>query len=78
MNATNPMNELLLGAHFSIAKGLHDAVYQAASYGCNALQLFTKNATTWKERTISPAEAIRFKTAVAETGIQVIAAHTFP
>lgn len=72
----NSKNKPLLGAHFSIAKGLHDAVYQAASYGCTALQLFTKNATTWKERTISPAEADRFKTAVAETGIQVIAAHS--
>jgi deoxyribonuclease-4 len=66
----------LLGAHFSIAKGYHDAVYQAASYRCNVLQLFTKNATTWKERTISPAETARFKAAVAETGIQSIAAHS--
>ncbi len=79
MNTTNPINpktKLLLGAHFSIAKGFHDAVYQAASYGCNTLQLFTKNATAWKERTITPAETARFKTAVAETAVQSITAHT--
>jgi len=37
----------IIGAHFSIAKGLHGAVYQAKAYHCNALQMFTKNATTW-------------------------------
>ena len=75
-NLINSTNKPLLGAHFSIAKGLHDAVYQAASYGCNTLQLFTKNATTWKERIVTPTETARFKAAVAETGIQSIAAHT--
>jgi len=72
MNTTNP----ILGAHFSIAKGLHDAVYQARSYGCNALQMFTKNATTWKERTVTRAEQERFKQAKTDTGIQSIATHT--
>jgi len=68
--------DLLLGAHFSIAKGLHDAVYQAGSYGCPALQMFTQNATTWKERTISQAEQALFEKAKAETNIHIIASHT--
>jgi len=76
INITNTITKPLLGAHFSIANGFHDAVYLAASYHCNALQLFTKNATIWKERTITPAEAARFKAAVAETGIRSISAHT--
>jgi len=78
MNSINTMNttNLLLGAHFSIAKGLHDAVYQAKSYGCNALQMFTKNATTWKERTVTQAEQERFEQAKTDTGIQSIATHT--
>jgi len=78
MNPTNPMNPAnhLLGAHFSIAKGLHDAVYQARSYGCHALQMFTKNATAWKERTITREEQDRFEQARAETGIHAIASHT--
>lgn len=75
MNSMNPTN-LLLGAHFSIAKGLHDAVYQARSYGCNALQIFTKNATAWKERTITQDEQDRFEQARTETGIHAIASHT--
>ena len=82
MNSTNAMNtlthntDLILGAHFSIAKGLHDAVYQANSYGCNALQMFTKNATAWKERTVTHANQERFEQAKTDTGIQSIATHT--
>ena len=66
----------LLGAHFSIAKGLHNAVYEAYAYGCNTLQLFTKNANTWKERQLSQDEIDRFDQAREHTGITAIAAHT--
>jgi len=66
----------LLGAHFSIAKGLHNALLEAQSYGCSALQLFTKNANTWKERTLSAGEIERFAAARASTGITCIASHT--
>ncbi|MDX2448748.1 MAG: deoxyribonuclease IV [Desulfobacterales bacterium] len=75
MNPINTTNHLL-GAHFSIAKGFHDAVYQASSYGCNALQMFTKNATTWKERTVTRTEQERFEQAKTDTSIQSIATHT--
>ncbi|UCD32460.1 MAG: TIM barrel protein, partial [Desulfobacterales bacterium] len=66
----------LLGAHFSIAKGLHNAIYEAHSYGCNALQIFTKNAHTWKERKLSQKEINRFDQAKKLTGITAIASHT--
>ena len=76
MNTETNHKNLLLGAHFSIAKGLHDALYQAGSYGCNALQMFTKNATAWKERTLTQADLDLFEQARAETGIQIIVSHT--
>jgi len=78
MNPNNSItqNNLVIGAHFSIAKGLHDAVYQAKTYGCNALQMFTKNATAWKERIVTLEEQERFEQARAETGIHAIASHT--
>ncbi len=66
----------LLGAHFSIGKGLHNALYEAQRYGCNALQIFTKNAMTWKERTLSQDEIDRFNQAKEQTGIWAIASHT--
>ena len=74
--AKAPAARPLLGAHFSIAGGLEKALYTAADYGCNAAQLFTKNASTWKERDITEEEAARFAVAAEKTGIREIAAHT--
>ncbi len=65
-----------LGAHFSIAKSLAKALYTAQSYGCSALQIFTKNASTWKERHLQPHDIASFAKARHETGITDIAAHT--
>jgi deoxyribonuclease-4 len=67
---------LLLGAHFSISKGLQNALYEAAKYGCTALQIFTKNSSTWKERTLTLEEINRFDKAREQTGITSIASHT--
>lgn len=67
---------VLLGAHFSIAKGIHNSLYEASNYGCTALQIFTKNANTWKERTLSQDEIDCFNQAREQTGITAIASHT--
>ncbi len=66
----------LLGAHFSIAGGLHRAFYTAADYGCTALQIFTKNASTWKERILTRQDIEDFDRVRQETGITAIASHT--
>ena len=66
----------LLGAHFSIAKGLYHALYEAETYGCTALQIFTKNNSTWKERTLTQEEINRFDQVRQQTGITSIASHT--
>jgi deoxyribonuclease-4 len=71
-----PASQCLLGAHLSIAGGLENALYRAAALGCTALQIFTKNANTWKERNLKPAEIDRFDAARADTGIRAVAAHT--
>jgi deoxyribonuclease IV len=68
--------KLLLGAHLSIAKGFDHAIYEARSLGCTALQIFTKNAGTWKEREISDSEIKLFHHAKHETGIEIVASHT--
>ncbi len=67
---------IILGAHFSISKGLDKAVYQADKYGCNALQLFTKSSQSWKEKEVSDKEIQAFETAKNKTGITQIASHT--
>jgi deoxyribonuclease IV len=66
----------LLGAHFSIAKGLHQALFTAKDYGCTAVQVFTKNSSTWKEKTLSNENIRLFDEARKKTGIRHIASHT--
>ncbi|MBW2569208.1 MAG: deoxyribonuclease IV [Deltaproteobacteria bacterium] len=69
-------NFCLLGAHFSIAKGLHNALYEAKVLNCTALQIFTKSASTWKERIITEDEIDLFLEAKIKTGITSIASHS--
>ncbi len=67
---------VILGAHLSIAGGLHRAIETAKSYQCNALQIFTKNSNTWKERFLSDEEVEKFRGARENCHIIEIAAHT--
>ncbi len=74
--AEKGMNRPLLGAHFSIAGGLHKALHTARDYGCTAVQIFTKNASTWREKTLSNEDIEAFNRARQETGIGAISSHT--
>ncbi len=65
-----------IGAHLSLAKGLHKALYKAEACGCTALQIFTKSSGTWKERILLPEETVAFAQAREKTGIHEIASHT--
>src|SRR4051812_37942629 len=38
----------MLGAHLSIAGGLHNALLLAEKYGCDTVQVFTKNQQQWR------------------------------
>ena len=51
-------------------------MFRARKYGCTAMQIFTKNSNTWKERQVSAEEIALFDQARIETGIRHIAAHT--
>jgi len=66
---------VLLGAHFSIAGGLHKALETASQYGCPVLQLFTKNASTWKERQLSVQEIKKFERARRRGNIETVCSH---
>ncbi len=69
-------NPLLLGAHFSIAKGLDKAIIEADAYHCNTLQIFTKNASTWKEKFLTEKQIQDFIKTRQKTGINQILSHT--
>src|SRR3954469_25627528 len=64
-----------IGAHMSVAGGVSKAVERATLHGCEALQIFTKNASQWKGKPIDPSEAERFRAAVAARGITPVVSH---
>lgn len=50
-----------IGCHISIAGGIDNSVLQAEKLGCNTMQIFSKNATTWREKVLDNQEVQRFK-----------------
>jgi deoxyribonuclease IV len=56
-----------LGAHVSTAGGASTAFPRAAAIGCDALQIFVKNANAWRARPLASAEADAFHAAHAAT-----------
>lgn len=63
------------GAHFSVAGGLSRAVDLCVTHGTDAVQIFTKNASQWAGKPLTPAECDAFRGAVARAGVKVTAAH---
>ena len=66
---------LRIGAHMSVAGGVSRAVDRAERHGCEALQIFSKNANRWAARPLDPAEVRRFRRRIDETGIFPVVAH---
>ncbi len=64
-----------LGAHVSAAGGVSNAVRNAAALGCDALQLFVKNASRWDAKPLDPGEVARFKEMRAAQGSLPTVAH---
>jgi deoxyribonuclease IV len=56
----NPKSEILLGAHMSIAGGVHMAVERARSIDCTAMQMFVKNNMQWFARPLRRDEIQAF------------------
>jgi deoxyribonuclease-4 len=65
----------LLGAHLSIAGGLHLAAEAAAALGMDTVQIFTKNASQWAAKPLAPDAVAAFRAAVARTGLRFPTAH---
>jgi len=59
----------------SVAGGVSQAVDRAVVHGCEALQIFSKNASQWKGKPLDPAEVRRFRTRIDATGIGPVVAH---
>lgn len=70
-----PDNPILLGAHMSIAGGVHTAVERAMSVHCTALQLFVKNSNQWKGRPLSDDDVSTYKKLLRESRIGAVVVH---
>ncbi len=64
-----------LGAHFSVAGGLENALYTARDLHCNTAQIFTKNARSWKDPDLSQARIQTFLKVREETCIPWVFSH---
>jgi deoxyribonuclease-4 len=59
----------------SVAGGLPRAVERAVVHGCDALQIFAKNASQWRGRPLPAEEILAFKAAVCAAGIHPVVSH---
>jgi deoxyribonuclease-4 len=59
----------------SVAGGVSKAVQRARLHGCEALQIFTKNASQWKGRPLDPVEVKAFRTAIGDSDIHPVVSH---
>ena len=59
----------------SVAGGVSKAVDRAVAHGCEALQIFAKNASQWRGKPLDPAEVRLFRRRIDQTGITPVVSH---
>ncbi len=67
---------MLLGAHMSIAGGVHKALERGNSIGCDIIQIFTKSSNQWKAKPLTDDDVRLFNEAKEATGISIVVGHT--
>lgn len=66
---------MILGAHTSVAGGLHTAFERGLKSSCEAIQVFTKNGNQWKAKELMPDDIGKWQTAADSSRITPILAH---
>jgi len=64
-----------LGAHMSIAGGIHLAIDRGVQAGCGVIQLFTQVSNQWRGKTPSDADAALFREKLAASGMHEVVSH---
>jgi deoxyribonuclease-4 len=67
--------ELLVGAHMSIAGGIHRAFERGRQAGCRALQIFLKNSNQWQGKALTHEDRRLYAAGQKESGIAPVLAH---
>jgi deoxyribonuclease IV len=69
------LSMLRLGAHESVAGGLHLALERAAAAGCASLQIWTRNSRQWEAPPLDESAIHQFRAAPEHLQIHPIVAH---
>jgi deoxyribonuclease-4 len=64
-----------LGAHMSISGGIHLAPGRGVEAGCGVIQVFTQNASQWRGKEITEADALLFREKWRDSGLHEIVSH---
>lgn len=64
-----------LGAHMSIAGGLHKAVERGLEAGCGVIQVFTQNSNQWKGKALTETDISLFRERREESGLRQVVSH---
>lgn len=65
-----------IGCHVSIAGGLDNSVVWARELGCNTMQIFSKNASTWREKILKKDEVESFRKNLKNSNITPVFIHS--
>jgi deoxyribonuclease IV len=64
-----------LGAHVSIAGGADLAILRGIEFGCDAIQIFTKNNNQWRAAPFKKDVIGRFRSNLADCGMRPVVGH---
>jgi len=75
MSRSSGTGRMRIGAHMSVAGGVSRGVERARVHECEALQIFTKNASQWQASPLDPAEVRTFRRLIGTSGIAPVVSH---
>lgn len=65
-----------IGCHISIAGGIENSVKRVEELGCSTMQIFSKNAATWREKILKKGEIESFRENLKNSNINPVFIHT--
>ena len=65
-----------IGCHISIVGGIDNSVKRAEELGCSTMQIFSKNASTWREKILKKDEVENFRENLKNSNINPAFIHT--
>ena len=64
-----------IGAHMPISGGMEKALYRGKEIGCDVIQIFTHNTSSWYMRPLNQNQIDAFAEAQEKTGVKPISVH---